>query len=179
VSRQPSVISSSLVGADLAAEMRPALLKYFRRKCGNPAEAEDLTQEVLVRSLAHARWGSLEEAKAYIFRSAVNCWHDRLRRRVRQGTPLDIDTHPAGFPNEEITPERVLSVEQELHLVVAALMELGERTRDVFMLVRLENLKQAQIAELLGISVSSVEKHLAKAIAHLARRARIAGRGDE
>jgi RNA polymerase sigma-70 factor (ECF subfamily) len=46
---------------------------------------------------------------------------------------------------------------------------MNERTRDVFLLVRLENMKQAEIAARLGISVSAVEKHLAKALAQVAR----------
>jgi len=47
---------------------------------------------------------------------------------------------------------------RSLHVVVAALQELGERTRDVFMLDRLEHMKHAEIATLFGISVSAVEK---------------------
>lgn len=35
----------------LVADMRPALLKYFRRRTGSAAEAEDLTQDVLLRAL--------------------------------------------------------------------------------------------------------------------------------
>ena len=72
---------------------------------------------------------------------------------------------------EESSPERVLSSEQELHAVVEALASLSERTRDVFLLFRLEQMKHGQIAEMFGISVSAVEKHVSKAVAHLARRA--------
>ena len=48
--------------------------------------------------------------------------------------------------------------------------ELPERTRNVFLLARLENMRQAEIARRLGVSVSGVEKHLARAIAHLSQR---------
>ena len=51
-----------------------------------------------------------------------------------------------------------------------ALTELHPRTRDVFVLHRLEQMKQAEIAGLFGISVSSVEKHIARALEHLATR---------
>jgi RNA polymerase sigma factor (sigma-70 family) len=71
--------------------------------------------------------------------------------------------------DEEKSPERVLVVEQELSLVAGALNRMPERTRDVFLLIRVEGLKQAEIAEMLGISVSAVEKHFAKALAHLGR----------
>jgi RNA polymerase sigma-70 factor (ECF subfamily) len=48
-----------------------------------------------------------------------------------------------------------------------ALRQLPERTRDVFMLRRFEGLKHAEIARLYGISVRAVEKHFAKALAHI------------
>jgi RNA polymerase sigma factor (sigma-70 family) len=155
----------------LVAPLRPALVKYFLRKCGNPAEAEDLAQDVLVRALGNAHWESPEQAKGYIFRIAVNRWHDRNRRGQTHGIVIEWDDAAVFAQVEETSPERVLGSEQELHTVVTALQELGERTRDVFLLFRLEHLKHAQIAEMFGISVSAVEKHVSKAVAHLARRA--------
>jgi RNA polymerase sigma factor (sigma-70 family) len=153
----------------LVAPLRPALVKYFLRKCGNAAEAEDLAQDVLVRALSKARWESEEQAKGYIFRIAVNRWRDRNRRSLTRGTVIEWDDAAAFAQAEEMCPERVLSNEQELHAVAAALQQLGERTRDVFMLFRLEHLKHGEIAEMFGISVSAVEKHVTKAVAHLAR----------
>ena len=71
---------------------------------------------------------------------------------------------------EEFTPERVLIGRSDVERVVAALNELSQRTRDIYLLHRLENMKQAKIAELFGISRSTVEKEVMKANMHLARR---------
>ena len=51
--------------------------------------------------------------------------------------------------------------------MLRALDELGERTRDIFMMYRLEKMKHRDIAALYGITVSAVEKHIAKAGVHL------------
>jgi RNA polymerase sigma-70 factor (ECF subfamily) len=169
MSQTPAPAYKSLESATLLAQLRPALVKYFQRKCRSAAEAEDLAQDVIVRTLARAELKSFEHAKGYIFRAAVNRWRDRERRRVTHGTEVQWTDNAAFSRDEEITPERVLGVEQELQLVVVALSELNERTRDVFMLARLEQMKQAEIAAIFGISISAVEKHLAKAVAHLAR----------
>jgi RNA polymerase sigma factor (sigma-70 family) len=158
-------------GTAQVASLRSAIVKYFLRKCGNAAEAEDLAHDVLVRALDKAQWESTEQAKGYIFRSAVNRWHDRNRRKVTHGAVIRWDDTATFAMTEESSPERILSNMQELHAVVAALQDLGERTRDVFMLFRLEQMKHGEIAQLYGISVSAVEKHVAKAVAHLARRA--------
>jgi RNA polymerase sigma-70 factor (ECF subfamily) len=57
-----------------------------------------------------------------------------------------------------------------LNIVLSVLEELDERTRDAFILHRLEGMKHAEIARLLGVSVSSVEKYIIKALARLMMR---------
>lgn len=156
---------------ELVAEARPALVRFFLRRCDNREEAEDLAQDVLLSVLSGRRWASPEHARRYIFRAAANRWLDRQRRAVTRGISVawDDEDSPCG---EELTPERVSMAGQELECLASALAELSERTRDVFMLVRLERMKQGVVAEMLGISVSAVEKHLVKALAHLMRRSR-------
>jgi RNA polymerase sigma-70 factor (ECF subfamily) len=71
---------------------------------------------------------------------------------------------------EEISPERVLLSKDSLADVLRSLEELGELTRNIFILFRLENMKQKDIAALYGIGRSTVEKHVVKAVVHLAKR---------
>jgi RNA polymerase sigma-70 factor (ECF subfamily) len=61
-----------------------------------------------------------------------------------------------------------LIARQELSQIVQALSDLNVRTRTVLMLIRLEQMKAAAVADMLGISVSAVNKHLANAVRHLA-----------
>jgi RNA polymerase sigma factor (sigma-70 family) len=152
----------------LAAEMRPALVKYFQRKTGNATEAEDLAQDVLVRALKHADWQSSEEARGYIFRAAVNRWHDHVRRRRTHGIQVPLDALAEQDCGVESPPERVLVAREELHQIARVLETLNPRTRTVLMLIRFEQMKAASVAEMLGISVSAVNKHLATALASLA-----------
>src|SRR5687767_11828779 len=136
-------------GASVLARMRPALLKYFLRKTGSPAEAEDLTQDVLIRSLTHAHWSSQEEAKGYVFRSAVNRWHDRRRKHQTQGTTVPWHKLDDAFSGTEFQPERVLIAREELNQVFRTLEGMNERTRTVLMLIRFEKTKAATVAEML------------------------------
>jgi RNA polymerase sigma factor (sigma-70 family) len=66
--------------------------------------------------------------------------------------------------------ERALLSEEVLQRVHAALLQLNERTRDIFILSRLEQMKYSEIAAMLAVSVSAVEKHMIKALAHLERQ---------
>jgi RNA polymerase sigma-70 factor (ECF subfamily) len=151
----------------LLAQLRPALVAFFRRRCRDTAEAEDLAQDVVVRALARGESLSGARVSGYIFRIAVNRWRDRGRRLVTRGVnvPWD-DTAPALC--DLLSPEHVTGARQELDNVFAALQDLNQRTRDVLVLCRLEQMKQAEVARTMGISVSSVEKHLVRGLAHLA-----------
>lgn len=161
-----------LPASDLTAQMRPALVQYFRRKCGSTAEAEDLAHDVLVSALHHANWTSLEQAKGYIFRSAVNRWRDRGRRRLTQGGVLPWNDDAPYSTDEGNSSERVVAGREEMAAVIQALNELPERTREVFVLQRLEQMTYPQIAEGLGMALSTVEKHMIRALAHLTARKR-------
>src|SRR5258708_39499060 len=92
----------------LVAPLRPALVKYFLRKCGSAPEAEDLAQDVLERALSKAQWETAEQAKGYIFRIAVNRWHDRNRRSLTHGVVVEWDDAARFAHAEETSPQRGL-----------------------------------------------------------------------
>jgi RNA polymerase sigma factor (sigma-70 family) len=152
----------------LVAQMRPALIKYFKRKSGSAVEAEDLTQDVLVRALTHATWKTPSEAKGYIFRSAINRWRDRHRREGTHGVTVGLDEAELEELGAQNPPECVLIVREELNQVAQALEGMNVRTRTVLMLLKLEQMKVTAVADLLGLSTSAVNKHLAKGLAQLA-----------
>jgi RNA polymerase sigma-70 factor (ECF subfamily) len=172
MSANPKSLDDPLDNASVVSEMRPALVKYFKRKTGNPVEAEDLAQDVLLSALTHPNWKTQDQAKGYIFRTAVNRWRDSLRRRRIRGTTTAWDEASPERSNEntgvENSPERVLIVGEELNQVVRVLEGMNVRTRTVLMLIKLEQMRVATVAEMLGISTSAVAKHLAKGIAQLA-----------
>lgn len=150
--------------ADLNARFARPLRSFFRKRAYNDQEAEDLVQEVFVRLAARGPAASMDHAEAYIFQMAANLLRDRARRHATRAA-ADRTLH-AGEANsfEEISPERVLLGKQRVALLERVLGELPERTRVVFLLHRFEELKYAEIARRLEISVSSVEKHMMEAM---------------
>jgi RNA polymerase sigma factor (sigma-70 family) len=161
----------------LDRQYRAPLLAYFRKRVSDTADAEDLTQEVFTRLARHADKDIGEGLNAYIFTIAQNIRRDWLRDRVRhkRGSHFSLGDLQEGGETpailvEERTPERVLVSREALKDIEEALGELHERTQAVFILSRLENMHRRDIAALHGISVSAVEKHVMKAMAHLTRR---------
>lgn len=171
----PSPDQSELLST-LNAQYRAPLFNYFRRRVGTASDAEDLTHDTFVKLLALAETEQVEEPGALLFRIAGNLIADRYRKSGRRSRAQlsDLDVGPVSAISrefiEEQDPERVLLARQRVAAAVKALDELGERTRTVYVLVRLENMPQRQIAELFGISVSSVEKMVMKASVHLIKR---------
>jgi RNA polymerase sigma-70 factor (ECF subfamily) len=162
---------------ELDRSFRGPLLAYFLKRVKNRNEAEDLTQEVFVRLLNHPDRNNGHTLEGYVFTIAANLLRDRAKSVAlahdRQAQSLDLlaekDAISANLI-EDRNPERVLVGKQTVQDVLDALAELGERTRDVFILARLENVQHREIAAIYGVSVSMVEKMMMKAMAHLGAR---------
>ncbi len=156
--RRALVRSAALEG--LSRRFRAALLRYFRRRVNDEAEAEGLVQEVLLRMLRRGGVTTLEDARGYLFETASNVLIDRARRFNGR--------HPE--EQEAFSRKRIRTGHDPVCRASVALLELPERTRTIFVLRRLEGMKYAEIARLLGISVSAVEKQMARTLSHLATR---------
>ena len=149
---------------------RPALMAFFMRRAANHSDAEDMTQELFAK-LATAQASVMDNADAYIFQMAANLLRDRGRReKVRANYRASVDTGLVDL--EPLDPARVLLGRESLGEVSDALRELPERTRAIFLLFRLEGMKQSELATLYGISISAVQKHIFKAMTHLTKRVR-------
>lgn len=159
--------------ADLGAisrRFRSPLMAFFVRRIRNPSDAEDLTQEVLMRVAQHGASIDQRGPDAYVFQVAANLLRDR-NRRAKVRTAYQVGTGVLDASRvEELEPARVVQARHSLSVVLRALGELPERTRNIFMLFRLESMRQRDIADMLGVSVRTVEQHVIRASVHLRER---------
>jgi RNA polymerase sigma factor (sigma-70 family) len=146
---------------------RGRLLSYFRRQVGIEA-APDLVQEIYVRAAGSPQSNRLANPAGFLQRIARNLVIDRARRVRSSGVtllPLDEHRDAASLPEQEwgIEAADLLASYQ------AAVDGLPEKTRRVFLMHRVEELSYRAIHEALGISISTVEYHMVKALTHIAR----------
>ncbi|MBO9713383.1 RNA polymerase sigma factor [Sphingomonas sp.] len=150
-----------------AAQFRPALLHYFRRKTSNANEIEDLVQEVFLRLAVRQSEEGVANLGGYLFQTAASVAMDRHRRQtVRHAedhVPFDNEAHA----DVDFDAAHILEKRQSLHVALAALQALPERTRSIFAMRRLEGQAYREIAAAFGISVSAVEKHMLRATERL------------
>lgn len=156
----------------LARAHRPALIRFFKRKGFSDADAEDGVQEVLFRLVRRSDLlDGVDSVEGYIFTAAAHVATDAVRkgRRQRSFYHREIrDGRDGGFDH---SPQDIAEGKEALDLLLVAIDELPERTRAVFILARFEHMNQSEIARRLGISLSTVEKQLAKATSHLGEKA--------
>ncbi|MBO9499530.1 MAG: RNA polymerase sigma factor [Novosphingobium sp.] len=154
----------------LNERFRPSLERYFLRRVRDRVEAEDLIQEVFLRLAKRGNIEDIDKLGGYVFETASSVLTDRVRKQrthhEAKHEAFDNDRHA----DVDFSPERVLLGRESLARATAALLELPERTRVIFVLRRLEGMRYLDIAARLGISVSAVEKHMVRATVHLMQR---------
>lgn len=145
-------------------------MAFFLRRVRDRAEAEDLTQEVFLRMLGSETNGNAARPDGYVFQVAANLLTDRARKsRVRERYREDI----AGDEErgvDYLDPHAIASGRERMALFAAALEQLPERERAMFILYRFENMSQDVIGATYGISASAVKKQIAKATAFVMRK---------
>jgi RNA polymerase sigma factor (sigma-70 family) len=161
--------AQSRVLRDWFERYRQSLYCYFLRHTRQRSDAEDLVQDVFVRMSRLDGVASVRNGEAFLFETATNLLKDWARKRKTHGVAVEPQAANCELWDREPGPERVLQAKAELGEVVQALSGLGEKTRNIFMLRRLEQAKCQEIAELYGISVKAVERHIAIALMHLSR----------
>ncbi len=148
----------------------PALTRFFQRRILEHADVDDLVQEVFLRLSRRGDLTDITNIGGYIFQTAANVLKDRLRHRMSRHTADHNLLDDQQIDDTAFSPERVLVGKETLSHLSAALAELPDRTQTIFVLCRLEGMQYAAVAKNLGISVSSVDKHMAKAMDHLMSR---------
>jgi RNA polymerase sigma-70 factor (ECF subfamily) len=149
--------------ADLHTRYSGPLKRYFRNYRLNPADAEDLAQEVFVRLASLDACIVLRRPQAFIFTLASNLVRDRARRLHIRASSRSIGLQDldlcCGMPN----PEERLEIEQQLTRANRMLAALKPLARAAFVMHRVHGESYAAIAVRMKISVSMVEKHIMSA----------------
>ncbi len=134
---------------------------WLRKKVGNAFDAADLAQSTFLKVLGAKGLDQLQEPRAYLTTIARNLLINQVRRRAIEQAYLDA---LAAMPEPVAPPPEVrLMVLETLVEIDRRLGRLPALAKQAFLLAQLEGLGYGEIAAELGISVSTVKRHLAKA----------------
>jgi RNA polymerase sigma-70 factor (ECF subfamily) len=148
--------------ADLFREHQPGILNYvYRLSGGNSTLAEDVSQQVFMSFWTHRNEYDLDKPiTPLLLTMARNAWLNAAKREdYRKTSELKEDGasgHDRGLERRELETA-----------IEKSLASLDEPLREVFILSRYHEMKYAQIAQLMGISVKTVEARLSRALQDL------------
>lgn len=148
----------------------------FLRARGAGDAAEDIVQEVWLK-ISSGRAGPVAAPVPYLFRTADLLMIDRYRSQ-RQAEKRDREWSEAEGPgaldaSDEPSAERRIAAVQEARRVFEELERLGPRVATAFRRHRCDHIPQRQVAQELGVSLSTIESDLRtayRALAHLKER---------
>ncbi|MCI0640357.1 MAG: sigma-70 family RNA polymerase sigma factor [Gemmataceae bacterium] len=162
-------------GAELTPELvflehGPRVYNLARRMLGNDADAEDVTQDVLlqvVRKLDTFRGEA--NLSTWLHRVTVNAALAHRRKRATRELreipdPLELFTengyHSQSPKPWSATPDLLAQNKETTELIEKAITELPEIYRDVYVLSDVEGVPNAQIGEMLGLTLPAVKSRL-------------------
>lgn len=133
----------------------------FRMVRGRREEAEDLTQEALLRAFkALGRFRGDCKFSTWLRRIAVNLTLNRLQKKQLPASSIDEEPpeggRPVEIPDESFGPERKLDQNELKRALEAAIEQLSPNLRTVFVMREVEGLSHEEIAEVLETNSQAV-----------------------
>ena len=156
--------------AELYRAHQPGVLNFVYRLSGRNAPlAEDVAQQVFMSFWTHRAEYDLSKPLApLLLTMARNAWLNAAKREeYRKTAPLQEDLATAGPARRSDRLDPRLEQKELEDAIERALAALEPGVREAFLLSRYQGLKYAEIAQVLGLSVKTVEARLSRALEHL------------
>jgi RNA polymerase sigma-70 factor (ECF subfamily) len=151
----------------LYREQAPRLRRWLDARLRSSEDAHDVVQDAFARLLGSGAREGLRQPEAFLNRIVRNLLIDRSRRIANRVAHVPIDA--ANEPETRATQEDAIQLDQMRIRYRAAVDALPPRTREVFLLHRMEGLGYKDIATQLGISIRTVEWHVGEALVRIGK----------
>lgn len=143
--------------------MIPSLRRYARSLVHDAVIADDVVQDCLERVISNWHRRRNDEARTWVFTILHNLAVSRLRQTARRGQHVAMDEIGEDLMAHPATQEDDLARAD----VISAIHQLPEEQCNVLLLVSVEDLSYAQVAEVLAIPIGTVMSRLSRARARL------------
>jgi RNA polymerase sigma factor (sigma-70 family) len=142
---------------------------FIRGRWPGEIDVDDIVQESFLRLSQCPDPTAIQNPRAYLFQIASNLVVDQHRRHITRNESAAPDVELESLPDSRMCPERCWEIRSDLDRFTELLDQLPEVRRHAFVLFRIEGLSHAEIAMRLGIAVRTSERHVMKAMQHIAK----------
>lgn len=153
----------------------PALRNWLRRRPVAGLDVDDIVQEVYTRLVALHSVDHIDNPRTYAFQVASSVMINHIRRLKVVAIDSVASFEHLEAADDVASPERVVVDRDELRRLEKTLASLPQRVAEVFRLRRIEGFSQRDVAQRLGLSESTVEKHMARGALLVAERFKTGG----
>lgn len=161
-------ICNESVFQEVHATHGDALRNFLYYKFGDLDKAKDVAQDALIKLWNNCKSVPFDKAKSYLFTIANRLFLDNV---AHQKVVLKFEKHTKSTnQNEGIQPDHVYREAEFKAQLEAAISALPEKQRVVFLMSRIDKQSNQQIAEVLDISIKTVEKHITSSLKSLRER---------
>jgi len=160
MSSQSESLCTESVFTKVFREYSQTLYSYLYYSCGDQGLSEDLTQEAFLKLWKNCSSVSFSTAKGYVFTTARNLMYNVFEHKKVKLKFINQDHND----QTNINPEFLMEEAEMKDQLEAAISNLPEKQRVVFLLSRIDKKTYKQIAEIEGISKQAVEKRIYKAL---------------
>lgn len=153
------------------------LKRFLSRYFSRTQDIDDIAQETFLRAFAAEADRDVLKPRAFLYRIARNlALNERAKRSHSTTASMEDFPDPSVLGSEDqVRGEDLIEDRQKMAIFAEAVSALPPQCRRVFMLRKVHGLSQQAVAERLGISPSTVEKHVASGLLKCSEYLRLRG----
>jgi RNA polymerase sigma-70 factor (ECF subfamily) len=174
--RQPSAIETAFL------RYERAIKRVISRIIGSRNDVDDLAQELFLRTVAAEAQRTIDNPKAYLFEAARNIARTERATRTRRVLEMiedSVEAAEAEVVGRDLSAEAVTIGRERFAMFCESVALLPPQCRKIFLMCKVYGRSHKEIAALLNISESTVEKHIGTALARCSAYIRAHERDEE
>jgi len=161
---------SAASASELIQEHQDELTSYLIQRNHCPETAADILQDAFIRLLNSKTKDEIKNPRAFLYRIVSNLAIDYHRSHNRRQAKHVDESQLADLPEQAPTLEHQVYTQEKIEFLKQAVSELPPRCKQVFIMHKFRNYPYSRIMTELGISESTVLKHIVKAMTHCRKR---------
>lgn len=140
------------------------IFSFVKKKVSSKQIAEDITQETFTRVIQSSNANAIKNERAFLYRVAKNVIIDQIRKKKNIN---EVCFNEEEFVQDENKTEEKIILDNQTQQLMSKIDNLAKKRKQAFILHVLKGYSKKEVADLMDLSLSAVEKHITRATIQL------------